>query len=138
MSATPVFASADLLATAAITPTANTNHDGTTGTYSTVFTGTNGVPQRIDAIGINASAAAAVTTQGKIRFFITTDGNPANKRKLGELNVPPLTPSASQSGFSDTWYPPRPVAVPDANTIIYANTNQGEAFVAIVFGSKLN
>jgi hypothetical protein len=136
MATSPVFASADLLVAGAIAATANTNHDGT-GTLSTLFTGINGVPQRIDAIGINAAAATGVTTQGKIRFFISTDGG-TTKRKLGELNVPPLTPSASVSGFSDVWYPPRPVAAPDANTIIYAATNQAEAFAAQVYGAKLN
>ena len=134
MAANPVFASADLLASAAIANTANANHDGT-GTLSTLFTGTNGLAQRIDAIGVNAAAAAAVTTQGKIRFFISTDGG-ATKRKLGELNVPPLTPSATVSGFSDVFYPPRPIAVPDNQTIIYAATNQAEAFAAQVYGSK--
>jgi hypothetical protein len=135
MSTTPNFASADLLATAAIAATANPNHDGVTGTYQTIFTGTNGVQQRVDAINIAAAAAAGVTTQGKIRFFISTDGG-TTKRKIGELNVSPATPSNSVAAFVDTWFPPRPIAVPDANTIIYATTHVGEVFVAVVFGSK--
>jgi hypothetical protein len=134
MASTPNFASADILAVTAIAATANTNHDGS-GTLSTLFTGTNGLTQRIDAIAVNASAAAAVTTQGKIRFFISTDSG-TTKRKLGELNVPPLTPTATVSGFADVWYPPRPLVAPDANTIVYAATNNAEAFAAQVYGSK--
>jgi hypothetical protein len=136
MATSPVFASADLLASAAIAATANANHDGS-GTLSTLFTGTNGVAQRIDGIAINAAAASGVTTQGKIRFFISTDGG-TTKRKLGELNVTAATPSASVAAFSDTWYPPRPLAVPDSSTIVYAATHNAEAFVSQVFGSKLN
>jgi hypothetical protein len=135
MASTPNFASADLLATAALAVTANPNHDGTTGTYSTLFTGTNGLTQRIDAISINVAATAGVTTAGKIRFFISTDGG-TTKRKLGELNVTAATPSASVAAFSDVWFPPRPLAVGDANTIIYATTHNAEAFVAQVYGSK--
>jgi hypothetical protein len=134
MSATPAFAASDVIASAAIAATANTNHDGT-GTLSTLFTGTNGQSQRINAINIAASAAAAVTTQGKIRFFISTDGG-VTKRKLGELNVTPLTPSATISGFVDTFYPFMPIPVLDANTIIYASTNQAEAFAATLIGVK--
>ena len=135
MGTTPVFASADLLASAAIAATANTNHDGS-GTLATLFTGTNAVPQRIDAIAINAGAANGVTTAGKIRFFISTTGA-APFRKIGELNVTAATPSATVAAFSDVWYPPRPIAVPDANTIIYAAPHNAEAFVAQVYGSKL-
>ena len=135
MASTPNFASADLLATAAIAVAANPNHDGATGAYATLFTGTNGLAQRVDAIGINVAAANGVTTAGKIRFFISTDGG-TTKRKLGELNVTAATPSATVAAFSDTWYPPRPIAAPDAGTILYATTHNAEAFVAQVYGSK--
>jgi hypothetical protein len=133
MSATPNFASAGIVGNASIAATANTNQDGTTGTYQTIFTGTNGIPQQIDAISINATGT---TTAGKIRFYMTTDGVANDKKKIGELNVSAATPSATVATFSDVWYPPRPIPVPDANTIIYAAPFNAEGFVAQCFGSK--
>jgi hypothetical protein len=134
MSANPNFASADLIVSAAIAATANTGHDGS-GTLATLLTGISGVAQRIDAIAINAGAANGVTTAGKVRFFLSTD-NGVTKRKIGELAVSAATPSATVAAFSDVWYPPRPIAVADANTILYAAPHNAEAFVAQVYGSK--
>ena len=133
MSSTPNFATADIVSQAAIAATGNTGQDGS-GTLSTLMQGSNGVQQRIDAISINATGT---TTAGKIRFYLSTD-NQTTKRKIGELNVSAAAPSATVATFSDVWYPPKPIPVPDANTFIYAAPFNSEGFVAQCFGSKFS
>ena len=135
MATNPNFAANDIVAVVAVTATANTNHDGATGTYTTLYTGSGSYAGRIDAIQIAASAANGVTTAGKIRFFLSTDSG-TNKRKIGELTVTAATPSATVSGFIDTWYPPKPIPMIDNTHILYCNTNQAENFHALLIGVR--
>lgn len=135
MATNPNFAANDILAVVALTATANTNHDGATGTYTTLYTGSGSYAARIDAIQIAASAANGVTTAGKIRFFLSTDSG-STKRKIGELTVAALTPSATVSGFVDTWYPPKSLPILDNTNILYCNTNQAENFHALIIGVR--
>jgi len=67
-----------------IISTANTNRDGTTGTYGTLMTaGASG--SRIDRIRVNATGS---TTAGMIRFFVGT-------ALVYELPVVAVTPSGT-------------------------------------------
>lgn len=76
----------------AVVSAANTNRDGTTGTYVTVFTaGANG--SRIDDIRINA---ANTVTAGVVRLFIH-DGT--NGRLFQEVMVTATTPSTTVQTF---------------------------------------
>ena len=69
--------------------TANTNLDGTTGTYATLITaGSSG--SRIDSIQIKATGT---TTAGMIRFFVSTS-------LIREVPVVAITPSASVPSFN--------------------------------------
>lgn len=69
--------------------TANTNRDGTTGTYGTLFTATEKTQ-----ISELKYCAAETTTAGMLRFFIT-DTAGANPRMFLELTVAAVTASAT-------------------------------------------
>jgi hypothetical protein len=66
VTATPIFAQSVKHTTAQITATGNTNVDGTTGTYTTIYTaGANG--SKIERIRINS---VGTTVADKVRLFI--------------------------------------------------------------------
>lgn len=66
VTATPIFAQTVKHTTAQITATGNTNIDGTTGTYTTIYTaGANG--SKIERIRINS---VGTTVADKVRLFI--------------------------------------------------------------------
>lgn len=111
--------------------TANTNRDGT-GTMGTVYTA--GIAgSRIDSIVIQATGT---TTSGMIRFFISIDAG-TTKRLIGEVPVLANTASATvlvwqavltsqNSAFMQNGL------VLQANSILYAATNNAEAFNVVV------
>jgi len=69
--------------------TANTNRDGTTGTYGTVMTaGASG--SRVDRINITATAT---TTAGMVRLYL-------DNAMIKEIPVIAITPGASQPAWS--------------------------------------
>lgn len=108
--------------------TANTNRDGT-GTLATVYTaGTNG--SRIDALQIQA---AATTTAGMVRFFISNDGG-TTKRLVGEVAITAITPSATVAAFNTTIgngitgsFLSKGLVM-QASAILYASTHNAETF----------
>lgn len=82
----------------AVLSVGNTNTDGTTGTYVTLRTaGTYGTV--IESVEV---FAPGTVTNGKIRFFVT-DGT--TTIAIYEIVVPATTPSATVSGFRQTWFP---------------------------------
>lgn len=110
--------------------TANTNRDGT-GTFGTVYTaGSSG--SRIDSIVIQATGT---TTAGMIRFFSSIDAG-TTKRLIGEIPVLANTASATvpvwqtvltsqNASFMQNGF------VMQANSILYASTNNAETFNVI-------
>lgn len=113
--------------------TANTNRDGT-GTLGTVMTGatrnTSGDPallggSRIDALSIHARGT---TTAGMVRLFVH-DG--ANNRLIAEVQVPPVTPSATVPAWCVRITPSNsdilPITLGDGESL-KASTEKAEAF----------
>jgi hypothetical protein len=92
MAASPQYATHVISAGVTIS-TANTNRDGTTGTYGTAYTfisATNkGIGGRIDAITIKATGT---TTAGMVRMFV-------NNRLIREFAVSAITPSATVKSY---------------------------------------
>lgn len=115
MAASPQYVGTAKSPTVSIS-TANTNRDGTTGTYGTLMTaGASG--SRIDRINITATGT---TTAGMVRLFLGT-------ALIKEVPVIAITPSATQPAFS--------VEVPFDNGLILqsgavlkASTNNAEGF----------
>ncbi len=107
--------------------TANTARDGT-GTLGTVYTaGTSG--SRIDSIIIQATNT---TTAGMIRFFISIDSG-TTKRLIGEVPVLAITAAATTPVFQTVLTSQNSAfmqngLVLQANAILYASTNNAEAF----------
>ena len=93
MSATPQYTNRPISAAASLSA-ANTNRDGTTGTYVSAYTFTaaasGGVGGRIDALTIKATGT---TTAGVVRMFI-------NSALVREFLVSAITPSGTVSSFS--------------------------------------
>jgi hypothetical protein len=87
MAASPVFAVTPRIGAVQLS-VANTNRDGTTGTYGTLISAGNG-GTRIAEIAVQATGT---TTAGMIRLF-TNDGT--NNRMFDEISIAAATPSAS-------------------------------------------
>jgi hypothetical protein len=122
MAASPQYVSVPKTYTATLS-TANTNRDGTTGTYATIMTaGTNG--SRVDKIVI---CATGTTTEGMIRFFL-------NDSLIKEIHVAAVTPSATTQAWSAE------VAfegglILGSGTVLKASTEKTETFkVTVVNG----
>jgi hypothetical protein len=126
MSTTANYASTPKNTGAAIA-TANTARDGT-GTSGTVYTaGASG--SRIDSIIIQATNT---TTAGMIRFFISIDSG-TTKRLIGEVPVLAITAAATTPVFQTVLTSQNSAfmqngLVLQANAILYASTNNAEAF----------
>lgn len=133
MATTASFASTPKNNGAAISG-ANTNRDGT-GNTGTVYTaGTSG--SRIDSIIIQATGT---TTAGMIRFFISTDGG-STKRLIGEIPVIAITPGTSIPAWqalvtSQNASFMQNGLILQANAILYASTNNAEAFNVIALNA---
>ena len=96
--------------------TANTNRDGSTGTYGTIHTaGASGA--RIDVLNITATGT---TTAGMIRIF-------DNGAMIREVPVLAITPSATQPAWSaDITFDPALVMA--ASVVLKASTHNAETF----------
>lgn len=120
---------------------ANTNKDGTTGTYVTVSTGPttaagNGIGQRINRVTI---IATATTTPGVVRFFYTPPGGTV--RMICEKLVSAVTASATAIGFR-TEVPELvgfilPGQTSSTSAIITASTEKAETFNIVVESGRL-
>ena len=129
MSTTAQYASTPKNSGAQIS-TANTGRDGT-GTLGTIYTaGASG--SRVDSIVIQATGT---TTAGMIRFFSSIDAG-TTKRLIGEVPVLANTPSATTPAWQVTLTSQNASfmgngLVLQASSILYASTNNAEAFNVI-------
>lgn len=110
--------------------TANTNRDGTTGTYGTLFTATE--KTQISEIRYNASVT---TTAGMVRFFIT-DTAGANPRMFLELTVAAVTTSATVACATGTKTYENFVI--QAGQIITCSTEKAEAINVFIQVGELS
>lgn len=122
VTATPIFIQTPRSEVVQNPATANTNRDGSTGTYSSAFTaGANG--SLIDAI---VFTAPGTTTAGLVRIFYAPDAS--TYRLLAEVPVTAVTPSGTLAAFTATWTPPGGVPFPmKANSTLKFNMNNAEA-----------
>lgn len=109
--------------------TANTNRDGSTGTYGTLFT---------------AGAAGAFfpgfrytaegnTTAGAIRLFVQ-DGGSGNFEMKKEMVVPAVTFAAGVTPVAEgEWYPPAGIML-SAGSVVKVSTHIGETFACSLEG----
>jgi hypothetical protein len=107
--------------------TANTNRDGITGTYGTLFTaGTLGARiERVLAKGDGSSTSA-----GMVRLFVTVG---STTRLVHEFTVDSVTASASVATWEEEWVRTdgRPVLVLPASAVIKVSTHLAESFVVV-------
>ena len=101
--------------------TANTNRDGSTGTYGTLLTA-GAAGSRVDRVNITATGT---TTAGMVRIFLGT-------ALIKEVPITAITPSATQPAFSFEfsagW-------VLQSGTVLKCSTHNAEAFnVSVVNG----
>jgi len=103
--------------------TANTNRDGSTGTYGTLCTaGTNGSFYK----GFRWQAEGN-TTAGAIRLFLQ-DGGAGNIEMIYEAVVPATTFAAGTTPVaSGEWYPAGGIVL-SASTVVKVNTHVAETF----------
>lgn len=103
--------------------TANTNRDGSTGTYGTLFTaGSDGSFFK----GFRWMAEGN-TTAGAIRLFLQ-DGGSGNVELIYEAVVPLVTFSAGVTPVaSGDWFPDGGIVL-SANTVVKVSTNASETF----------
>jgi hypothetical protein len=102
---------------------ANTNRDGTTGTYGTVMTAGAG-GSRIDRLNITATG---ITTAGMVRLFL---GNAL----IEEIPVQAQTPNATTPAWSADVVFDNGLIL-QASAVLKASTNNAEAFnVTVISG----
>lgn len=108
---------------------ANTNRDGTTGTYVTIFTpGANG--SRINKITITASVT---TTAGVIRLFVS---NGSVSYLYKELIVYAITPSTTVAVWSySLFFPGEAGILLPSGWTLKASTHNAESFTVFVEGA---
>lgn len=106
---------------------ANTNLDGTTGTYYTFFTA-GAFGSRVDMIRYTL---ATTSTAGVIRIF--HDNGTDTPRLLKVFIVPALVPSTTQEPASEDWVPKVPLVLGAAELLIF-NTNNAELVIVYGFG----
>ncbi len=123
MSTSAQYASTVKAASVALTATANTNRDGATGVYTTIFTaGSSG--SRIDDIYI---VATGTTTAGVIRLFVH---NGTTGFLWQEILVSAVTPSTTQAVWSYTLLN-QGLVIPTGYSL-RASTNNAEGFNVLV------
>jgi hypothetical protein len=136
MSAAPQYTTHAISASVAFS-TANTNRDGSTGTYATAYTflsaANKGLGGRIDYLTVEATST---TTAGMIRLFV-------NSALVREIAVSAITPSATVKA----WTIPASEGA-DINgrlalgivlapgDVIKLNTHNAESFVARIEGGE--
>lgn len=108
---------------------ANTNRDGSTGTYETLFTaGSNG-----SFFQAFRWCAEATTTAGFIRLFVQKGGS-GNVELMYEAPVAATTPTAGTTPTAQgDWYPPGGITL-DAGAVVKVNTHIGEAIGCFLLG----
>jgi hypothetical protein len=127
--ATPRTAAATLSA-------ANTNRDGTTGTYVSLFTAasTGSLVWRI------LVTATSTTTAGVIRLFLSTDGG-TTRNLVEELLVGAVTPSTTVPVYMNRFRSAslsQPIILgASTNNILYVTTNNAEGFRVLAEGGDL-
>jgi hypothetical protein len=126
MASAPVFIGTPKTWIAALA-TANTNRDGTTGTYVTVVSAGAAPGSRIDTIRIIQSGT---TTAGMVRLFLS-DGT--NTRLFKEVPIAAVVPSVSVEAV------PYDLSFPDGLTLsngwsLKASTHNSETFNVIARG----
>lgn len=132
VTATPIFVQT-VKTTCLNVSVANTNRDGSTGTYSSALTiGANG--GLLESIKV---VATVTTTAGMVRIFYADDGT--NYDLIAEIPVTAYTVSGTQPAFGNNspteglWVPPggRPLNL-TAGSKIKASTHNGEAMGVFV------
>lgn len=111
--------------------TANTNTDGTTGSYTTLHTGSSGGDDEIEVIYIQA---AGTTTAGMLRFWVH-DGTTAVC--VAQVPVPPQTPVYTFPQIP-LWsavvrFDP-PIRLPSTSHTFKGSTHVSETFRVLVQG----
>lgn len=103
--------------------TANTNRDGSTGTYGTVMTaGSSG--SRVDRLNITATGT---TTAGMVRLFL-------GSAMIREIPVIAVTPSSTQPAWSADVIFDNGLIL-QASAVLKASTNNAETFnVTVISG----
>lgn len=127
MAASPVFAVTPVVGMAQVSA-ANTNRDGTTGTYVTLLTaGASGT--RVAEI---VTQGSVTTTAGMVRLFLT-DGT--TTRMFDEISIAAATVSATVKGnrVSTTY---NNLVIPSGWSI-RASTHNGEAINVWALGANL-
>jgi hypothetical protein len=109
--------------------TANTNRDGATGTYGTLFTA--------GAAGAFFPgwrwAAEGTTTAGFVRLF-RQDAGSGNVELLKEMVVPAVTPAVGVTpAVEGEWYPPAGIML-SASSVLKCSTQIGEPFGCFMEG----
>lgn len=128
MATSPVFAVTPRIGFAQVS-TANTNYDGTTGTYADVIIGA-ATGTRVAEIVIQA---AATTTAGMVRLFIT-DGS--TTRMFDEVSVAAATVGATVKGARvSTTY--SNLILPNSSWKIIASTHNAVAINIFALGADL-
>lgn len=131
VTATPVFAQTPVLAIGQVA-TANTNRDGSTGTYTDLFTaGSNGA--RVEYIRV---VATGTTTAGVVRLFLSTDSG-TTYRLWKEILISAITPSTTVEVAAGEYMPSRPLVLPATSGRIRASTHNGETFNVFIHGANL-
>jgi len=127
MAASPVFAVTPKIGAVQLS-VANTNRDGTTGTYGTLISAGNS-GTRIAEIAVQATGT---TTAGMVRLF-TNDGT--NNRMFDEISVAAASPSASVKAtrISTTY---TNLTLPSGWSI-KASTHNGEVINVFALGADL-
>jgi hypothetical protein len=136
MAASPQYTTHPISATASISA-ANTNRDGSTGTYVTAYTflaaANKGVGGRIDSVTIQATGT---TTAGMVRMFVNT-------ALVREFPVSAITPSGTVKAFSVPTSDGADVngrvplgVVCQAGDVIKFSTHNAEAFICRVEGGE--
>jgi len=128
MATNPVFAVTPRIGFTQVS-TANTNRDGTTGTYADLIVGAS-TGTRIAEIVVQATVT---TTAGMVRLFIT-DGS--TTRMFDEVSIAAATVGASTKGTRvSTTY--NNLILPSNNWKITASTNNAEAINVFALGADL-
>ena len=123
---TPIFVATPKSAGVILTATANTNRDGATGTYTTLYTaGANGA--FFKGFRWQCGTSNGNNTAGAVRLFI-------GAVLLYEAMVPATTFSAGVTpSASGEWYPPGGIVL-TASDVAKCNTHIGELFSCWLVG----
>ena len=118
--------------------TANTNTDGTTGTYTTLATGTASGDKEVMYVSYMGDGTL---TAGALRFFVH-DGTTAVL--IGEVTVPPWTPRTAMPAIQN-WKgvfvytvngKPQPIPLPTTSHTLKVSTVVAETFRGIAHGRE--